>query len=712
MTVRAALAVFSSLVFFAGTAAADDVHVTVNGVQRVPQVAADAPAASPPVIEPCTQDCYILSHLSLRGAVDGTMTFELSGSVRAREETKVPLFGPPGQVHLSDVTIDGARANLMFDPDNYFLFTSSRSFTVRGKLSLGSDWILSVPGPLVALDASLTKGKLIEGDKQSGILASVLHFDPMIEGAGDGAESSKPKVPVVFRVSRALRVGRETNFVYRITASQGTDLGVIRFPLKHGEKVADAQGATGWSVEGTDLLLPTNGKEADVTVSGTLTNVKSFTPDDRAAYEWLLVEADPEHRFATSGEGKLVETTQSPIPPTMPGARVYLLQRGQKIDVDSRSLVRGDVLAAVARSHNRFVAITGAGELLSDELITYDNNGLDHLALSPAGKAVYLSSDGSAQRILHDDEHSKDVLVPVSTGSHRLRVQTLSNVRIWPLVGALSIPPSTYPLSTSTVDTTVGLPPEVHPVAVFGGDNVRWGLGRGDLVGVALGIALACFGFRTRRTRMIGALATAGLWFVSREGFVIAASGLGIVGLVFLASRFLRSTKLLVASGFIVSAGMLVARAILSDGGASEPARDMLVDKPTLPTPESSSSFSSGASRGSTPGDITPVSLSFPTSERYVTSSRQVVSQERPFVPRIVYVTSTFIGFLHLVWLGLVGLLVFSHRDKLALIKAKIALRLARRPEATEPDPVVPVASPANVTPAVAGDAALEAPPF
>ena len=116
--------------------------------------------------------------------------------------------------------------------------------------------------------------------------------------------------------------------------------------------------------------------------------------------------------------------------------------------------------------------------------------------------------------------------------------------------------------------------------------------------------------------------------------------------------------------------------------------------------------------RGGTPGDITPVSLSFPTSERYVTSSRQVVSQERPFVPRIVYVTSTFIGFLHLVWLGLVGLLVFSHRDKLALLKTKIIERLARRPEATEPDPVVPVVSPANVTPAVAGDAALEAPPF
>jgi hypothetical protein len=697
---RRALAVSASFALFAGTAAADDVHVTVNGVQRVPAEVAPAKDAIPQPAAPCETECFVLSHLSLHGAVDGTMSFELHGAVRAKEDTKIPLFGPPGQVHLSDVTIDGARANLMFDADHYFLFTSARAFTVRGKISLGSDWMLTVPGPLVALDATLTKGKLIEGDKQSGILAAVLHFDPMIEGVENGADAAKAKVPPVFRVSRALRVGRETTFVYRVVASQGTDLGVIRFPLKHGEKVQDAQGSTGWSVEGSDLLLPTTGKEADITISGTLTNVKAFTPDDRAAYEWLLVEADPEHRVATSGEGKLVETSQSPIPPTMPGARVYLLQRGQKLDVESRSLVRGDVLAAVARSHNRFVAITGAGELLSDEVITYENNGLDHLSLTPAGKAVYLSNDGAPQRILHDDEHSKDVLVPVATGSHRMRVQTLSNVRIWPLAGALSIPPSTYPLSTSTVETTVGLPDEVHPIAVFGGDNVRWGFGRGDLVGVALGIALACFGFRTRKTRAIGAAATAGLWFVSREGFVIAASVLAVVGLIFLASRFLRSTKLLVASGFVVSAGMLVARAILSDGGANERARDMLIEKLTLPSPESSGAYA--RSSNGTPGDITPVSLSFPTSERYVLSSRQVVSQERPFVPRVVYVTSTLIGFLHLVWLALVGLLVFAHRDKLAILKAKLIERLARRPEVIPEAPVV----------ATATAAAPEAPPF
>ncbi len=676
-----------------GAARADDVHVTVNGVRQAP----DRPPApvDPAESAPCTEDCFVLSHLALRGAVDGAIAFELRGSVRAKkEETKIPLFGPPGQVHLSDVTIDGAPATLLFDSDHYYLYTSSRSFTVRGKLALGSDWILSVPGPVAAIDASLTRGKLIEGDKLSGVIGSVLHFDPMIEG--EGAEPAKPKVPPVFRLSRALRVGRETTFVYRLVASQATDLGTIRLPLKYGEKVQDAQGSTGWSVEGDELLLPTSGKEAEIVVSGTIARPKSFTPDDRSAYEWLLVEADPEHRVSTAGDGKLVETSQSPIPPTMPGARVYLLQRGQRIEVEARSLVRGDVLAAVARKHDRFVAITGAGEVISDEVILYENNGLDHLALTPEGRAVYLSNDGTPQRILHDDERSKEVLVPVATGQHRMRVQTLSNARIWPLAGALSIPPSTYPLSTSTVETTIGLPADVHPIAVLGGDRIRWGVGRGDLVAVAFGIALACFGFRTNKTRAIGALATAGLWFVSRDGFVVAGGVLGTVGLIFLASRFLRGTKLLVAGGFVVAAGLLVSRGLLAEGAAAEPAREMFVDHPTLPTPETNGGY---GARSGTPGDITPVSLSLPTSERYVQSSRQVVSQERPFTPRIVYVTSTLVGVLHLAWLALVGALVFTHRDKLAALKAKIVERLARRPEAA--------AGPAALTSTEA-----EAPPF
>src|SRR5207253_385079 len=101
---------------------------------------------------------------------------------------------------------------------------------------------------------------------------------------------------------------------------------------------------------------------------------------------------------------------------------------------------------AVARTHRRHVAITGRGELISDETIAFDNNGLDHLMLSPAGKAMYLSTDANAQSILHTEKGARDVIIPLRPGSHQLRVQSLADVRLWPVAGAITVPSSSYPL--------------------------------------------------------------------------------------------------------------------------------------------------------------------------------------------------------------------------------------------------------------------------
>ena len=68
------------------------------------------------------------------------------------------------------------------------------------------------------------------------------------------------------------------------------------------------------------------------------------------------------------------------------------------------------------------------------------------------------------------------------------------------------------------------------------------------------------------------------------------------------------------------------------------------------------------------------------------------MSDERPFEPRVVYVTTTFLGALELAWLFLVGLLVWAHRDRLSALKAKLVERLARRP--TAPDPTTATEAP------------------
>ncbi len=630
---------------------------------------------------PCESDCALLAHLAIRGDVRGTLTFELRGGVRARHEQRIALFGPPSEVHLEDVTIDGGRAEIGFDDAAYYLLTSRRTFTLRGKITLGKDALLSIPGPLLSLDAHLSRGRLVEGDRLSGLANTVLHFDPMT-----GETTETPKTPPTFRLSRALRFGRELKFVYLLSASQAPALGTVTLPLRFGEKVIDVQGAQGYRTTEGSIELSTSGTEATITITGTIPfspegEIKKFSSDERSSYEWWLVEADPEHRVSAAGDMKLVETSQSPIPATMPGARVYLLQRGQVLEIDGQSLVRGEVLAAVARENRRFVAVTGRGEVISDETLSFDNNGLDHLTLSPAGKPIYVSTDGNPQPILHGRDGSADLIVSAVMGSHLLRLQSLGQTRLFPLVGVATIPESTFPITTSAVETTIGMSEDLHPIAVLGGDRARWAFSAQDAIATALGIALSCCGFRTRKTRTFGSIVIAGLWFVSRTGFVVAAGGLFVASGVFLASRFWRGNRLLAASAAALVVALLAARAVILEApalAAGEPSREMFVIDPELPKPETfvrrDASFDPTASQ-------TPVSLSFPVSDRYVRSSRQLVTRDRPVRTRVVYVTSTVVAALHLTWAALVVLLVWAHRDRLLVLKDRIASRLRRRAE-------------------------------
>jgi hypothetical protein len=642
----------------------------------------------------CDKDCYVLSSLSLGGAVGESMSFVLHGTLLFPEKTKVPLFGPSNQVRLDGLTMDQGTPVVGFEEDHYYIITDSRSFTLRGNLTLANDQMLSIVGPLVSLDANLTRGRLVEGEKLSGLVGQTLHFDPMTPESQNEAESRTPKI---YRLSRSVRIGKQTGFVYRLVMSQAADLGVVHLPLRYGEVVQEVSGAPGWTTTGTDLSLPIQGKAADLTITGALSDgaakdgVRSFAPDDRSAYEWWLVESEPDYRVEIGGEAKLVENGQSPIPPTLPTARTYLVQRGQRLEVDAKSLVRGEVLAAVARTERRFVSVTSSGEVIADESIQYDNNGLDHLTYTPSGQPMYLSTDGQPGRILHTRAGSPEMLVPLEIGAHRLRVQTLSETRWWPLVGVLSVPMSDHPLTTSAVELTLGVPADVLPVGLVGGESARWVFARADGVAVVVGFFAACFGFRTRKTRILGSLATVGLWLVSRDAFVVAAAGLVFAGLAFLASRFLRGNRLLLAVAVASIFSMFAARWALTGDATEEPKRELFVPAPSLPQPESARPDGRPASAIEIKSGATPVSLSMPTSERYVQTSRQLVTSKRPFVPRLFYATRAFLAGLEVAWLGVVGMLLFAHKGQLAALLERIKQRLSRR---ADPIPASPEALP------------------
>ena len=211
----------------------------------------------------CTERCYALERLRITGRVDGgPFHFELTGGVLAEGPVAIPLFGPPSHLRLEAVTEDGKDAAIGFEDDHYYLYTASRRFVLKGTLALDKDLALTIPGPLNTLEAEVTEGAIVEGPILSGLTGATVHFS-----RAGAAQSSGP---TVFQLSRAVRVGREVGFEYRLVMRSGTDLGVVRLPLPFGEKVLDVTGAAGWRVEGGELVLPTSGRTAEMTITGTL----------------------------------------------------------------------------------------------------------------------------------------------------------------------------------------------------------------------------------------------------------------------------------------------------------------------------------------------------------------------------------------------------------------------------------------------------------
>src|SRR5580698_5619337 len=106
----------------------------------------------------CDKSCYVLSSLSLSGAVGEPIRFVLTGTLLFPEKTKVPLFGPSSQVRLDELTLNGGPPVVGFEEDHYYVITDLHSFTLRGTITLSNDQMLTVVGPLVSLDAELTRG--------------------------------------------------------------------------------------------------------------------------------------------------------------------------------------------------------------------------------------------------------------------------------------------------------------------------------------------------------------------------------------------------------------------------------------------------------------------------------------------------------------------------------------------------------------------------
>lgn len=653
----------------------------------------------------CAERCYALDRLRITGVVgEGPLQFELSGGVLADGPVAVPLFGPPEHVRIEAVLDDGRPASrreaapISFEGSHYYLWTAARRFVLRGTLSLGGDLTLLVAGPLNTFEADVTGGSVAEGARLSGLSGAAVHFST------EGGEAAQSAGPTVFQLSRAVRVGREIGFEYRLVMRSGTDLGVVRLPLAFGEKVLDVSGASGFRVEGGELVLPTSGRAAEMTISGTLPKVGAFSPDPRSAYEWWLFESDAEHRLTVNG-GRQVDAAESPIPRTQATSRLLLVQRGQSVEVKVEPLAGVEVLAAVVREHRRTLVLTERGDLVADDALSYENNGIDYLTYAPGGRPIYLATDGKAQRIMHQRAAAEEVLVPLQTGSHTIQVQSLAQAATRSIGGTMALPMPSYPLTASRMALTVGLPESVLPVALLGGDRPVWFADAGDALAVAIGFAAAWIAVRpgpaagrgrVRALRVLGGLVMAGLWFVAPATFVALLVGIATAAAAWLAGRLFRGASraaamvvLLVAGGLALLIGLFAISAGRYQSGGRDAAYETVASAPaSARRAKDDDQVKGGASLapgGAVLEGVTPVALALPSYARSLHVSRELVTEERAFRPVLVYTTSSALVPLALLWLAGVVVLLAAHRAPLTEIYRRASARLARRPEDSAP---------------------------
>ncbi|HMJ56522.1 MAG TPA: hypothetical protein VK540_30855 [Polyangiaceae bacterium] len=655
----------------------------------------------------CSERCFALTRLRLGGSVNsGNLKFELEGNLLVDGTFPVPLFGSPAHVRIEQATESGKPAPIGFEGTHYFYAATSRRFVLKGTLALDEDRALSIPGPLNTLEADLSDGRCVEGARLSGLTGVTIHFDRAITGQ-PSAE------PTVFQLSRAVRVGREIDFEYKLVMRSGADLGVVRLPLAFGERVLDVSGAGGFRVDGTTLLLPTAGHSADIRISGTLPHVGSFQPDERSPYEWWLFESDAEHRVTVKGDARQIDSAESPIPRKLPTSRLYLAQRGQKLDVSIQTLSSVDVLAAVVRSHERMVVLTRKGDLVSDETLGYENNGIDYLFMDPDGRPIYLATDGKAERIMHKEKGAEEVMVPLRTGSHSVHLQALAQTGIGGLFGRIDVPLATYPLMASRVGVRLGLPALIYPLAFLGGDRPEWFLDQGDFVALAIAALVACLALRGWLRRALAAVVLAGLWFIA-EALFVAVIGCIVLGALFwMLGRLLSGKKLLLAVALVVMGGgflLLVAlvgvvmrpgtdakqhhepmpasapaevSAEMREQGAASGAGAAMDDAPTGTKTKGEAyarrgNFMAQDAAGGVLEGVTPVALTLPQYERSVYATRELVTRERPFRPVLVYATAWAAWPLGMGWLLCMAGLLWIYRPLLRALAMRVRARLAR----------------------------------
>jgi hypothetical protein len=625
---------------------------------------------------------YALEQLNISGSVkENRFVFTLKGSVVADEPLLVPLFGAPHQVMLKNVTLNNQPAIVGFDQHNYyFVRTRLQDFTIKGELALRDELSFSIPGPVNLFSANLTEGRIIEGNVLPGLKNATIHLE-----TGKKDKNPETDLPPIFQLARALRIQKDITFEYRINVRSGSEISGITLPLRFAEIVLDVPGFRGWKQANNELVVPVSGRNIAFTVQGRLPGVTVFEPDPRSSYEWWLIESDMEHRVKVTTAGKQVDSSESPIPKQLSSPKLFLLGKGQKIELEVQPLATLEALAVVITSQTRHITWTKDGDLVAEDRLQYLNNGVDYIPFDCRGKPIYFEIDGQASKILSGNPEKKDqVLIPLKKGTHSTRIQSITRVKLSLFGGLLKVPTASHQLTISRSTLRLGLPSAVIPLWFGGGQGIKSPVRWWDIFFLLTALLLAFLFFQGKKARIAGFVTLAGFYFIFPALYFLMLLAVLITAVVRLVRHFFKGWLRWVGlSGAVVAVLLVIGLSYILTTAPS--AKHYLFQKQDdlAYAPESSTLSTTGGITGESrrknelgqrniPSQqvqmqdklgnvyfsgknvvegVKPVALPMPQYDRQLTVSRELVTQERPLSPTLIYVTPTALYPFLLLWI-------------------------------------------------------------
>jgi hypothetical protein len=240
--------------------------------------------------------------------------------------------------------------------------------------------------------------------------------------------------------------------------------------------------------------------------------------------------------------------------------------------------------------------------------------------------------------------------------------------------------------------------------------------GVGDALAIAVGVAIAFVLLRGRVRRALGAAALGGLWFASSSAFMALLVVLALVGAAWATWRLAASAKRRLFWTVATTAGAALSLLVVLPSASRAPSlarHDMegfAGDDVTVATiaPMASSAPASGEDRktkngqalaiqqqlaaaavrepdalamggaAGVMGGVTPVALAMPSFAHTIVVESELVTPERPFRPRVVYVTTTAITALGGAWLAALLLLAWTLRREARELVRRVRERLAK----------------------------------